>query len=77
MDTRSSGYHTLICEVLLLTYSDLACKGRKGGENFKNRQDALTFIESAWFDFLCEAIDLDADRVRSNLIKAILNRTAT
>lgn len=70
MDKKLPGYQALICEILLLTYSDLKYKGRKGGENFKNRQNALAFIESAWFNFLCESIGLDADQMRSKLIES-------
>ncbi len=38
-----SGYYLLASEILLLTCEDLELKTRKGGGNFKNRQNALAF----------------------------------
>lgn len=54
-----AGYTELICELLLLTLSDIKVRSKKGGGNFQKRQEALTFIETEWFETLCIAIDMD------------------
>lgn len=65
-----SGYRQLVCEMLLLTHHDLQRRGRTGGINFQRRQDALAFVESAWFEQLCGMVDLEPERVRKSLMRA-------
>lgn len=66
----SFGYRVLVCEILIQTYFDLKIKARKGGRNFQTRQEALTFLKTAWFETLCTAIDLDPSIVRKEMLRA-------
>ena len=58
------GYAQLIRELLILTYHDLNNRQRTGGRNFQHRQEALAFLQTEWFEYLCTSIDLDPDYVR-------------
>ncbi len=42
----NQGYTSLILEVLLLTKSDLKMCSKKQGEFFRNKHEALIFVES-------------------------------
>lgn len=67
---HTTGYEDLVYEILLLTHFDLKQRGRKGGQNFRNRQDALAFMESQWFETLCHSVDLEPHTVKMNLMRA-------
>ncbi len=58
------GYYLLIQEMLLLTKSDLKIRAKRTGQYFQIKQDALSFIQTEWFEALCFAVDLDPDAVR-------------
>jgi len=62
------GYYQLIREMLLLTRSDLKIREKKKGQHFQIRQDALTFINTEWFESICFAVDLDPDAVRESFL---------
>jgi hypothetical protein len=64
----TSGYHELIHEILLTTYWDLQQRARKGGQIFRYRQDALAFLETEWFETLCQAVDLNPSLVKRSMI---------
>lgn len=72
---RLSGYYHLIYEILLITHFDLKQRARKGGRNFQDRQDALAFLETEWFEILCITVDLDHSRVRDSFISTSNNRS--
>lgn len=65
-----TGYKDLICELLLLTLSDVKMRSKKGGEHFQKRQEALAFLESEWFEELCIAVDLDPLTTKTCMIRA-------
>lgn len=65
-----AGYTELICELLLLTFSDVKMRSKKGGKNFQKRQEALAFLETEWFETLCVAVDLDPLAVKHCVIQA-------
>jgi hypothetical protein len=68
-----AGYCHLIREILMLTRSDLKIDAKKKGLHFMIRQDALSFIQTEWFEFLCIAMDLNAEPFgRSFFIPRIL-----
>lgn len=62
------GYYRLIREILLLTRSDLKIRAKRRGHFFRNRQDALRFIYSEWFECLCYTVNLDPDAVRDSFL---------
>lgn len=68
----TSGYYHLILEILMLAHFDLKNRERKGGVNFQYRHDALTFIETEWFEMLCEAVNLDPSWIRKGLIQSTI-----
>lgn len=63
-----AGYEKLIQEMLILTKQDLKIRSRKKGRFFQVRQDALTFIDTEWFEALCMAVQLDPEAVRHRLL---------
>jgi hypothetical protein len=64
----NQGYTNLILDVLLLTKSDLKMRSKKQGAFFQNKHEALTFVESEWFEALCIAVRLDPDAARERLL---------
>ena len=62
------GYAQLVRELLILTYQDLHNRQRRGGRHFQHRQEALAFLHTEWFEYLCASIDLDPDYVRKRFI---------
>ncbi|WP_276357656.1 hypothetical protein [Cohnella caldifontis] len=66
---NTSGYIHLVHEILLTTHWDLQLRARKGGQNFRHRQDALAFLDTEWFETLCQSVDLNPSCVRKNLIR--------
>ena len=54
------GYQALIGELLILTYLDVKPRAKKGGRYFQIRQEALSFLDTPWFETLCAAIELDS-----------------
>lgn len=72
-----SGYSQLICELLLLTYQDINNRERRGGRHFQYRQEALAFIETEWFEFLCLSVNLDPDYVRNSFLRNSVGKKRT
>lgn len=69
-----SGYKELICEILLITWFDLRHRERKGGSNDRHRREALAFLKTAWFEYLCLSIDLNPNQVMSRLLESSVNQ---
>ncbi|KKC47799.1 hypothetical protein CA600_05280 [Paenibacillus sp. VTT E-133280] len=65
----NEGVRTLICEILILTYLDISPRPKKGGKNFQNRQEALAFLNTAWFEVLCAGIELEPEIVRRKMLQ--------
>lgn len=63
------GYRDLACEILVQTCLDLLDKRRKGGRNFQNKQDALAFLHTDWFEELCYFLELDPSHTRMKIIQ--------
>lgn len=61
------GYRELACAILYQAYLDMELKGRRGGFNFRCRQDALAFLDSKWFEQLCLELDLNEYVIRRSL----------
>jgi len=68
------GYYHLIREILLLTRSDLKIRSKKKGQYFQIRQEALLFIDTEWFESLCDSVGLDPDAARERLLYSNLDR---
>ncbi|WP_274651931.1 hypothetical protein [Paenibacillus humicola] len=68
------GYRAMICELLMQTYGDLTPRAKKGGRNFQIRQEALTFLDSSWFETLCAAVELDPGSVRRRMLQTSVSR---
>ncbi|MFO7245329.1 MAG: hypothetical protein FWJ62_06795 [Thermaerobacter sp.] len=56
----------LVAAVLQRTYRDLASGPRGNGHDVsaKDYRDARAFVETGWFDTLCECLNLDAEETR-------------
>jgi hypothetical protein len=67
------GYRTLVCELLILTYFDLKPRSKKGGKHFQTRQEALSFLNTAWFETLCAAIELEPGIVRRKMLQVSIS----
>jgi hypothetical protein len=39
-----------------------------------NREDAVSFLFSPWFDLICEALDLDLEQVRDRILDKEVRR---
>ncbi|MEX2460637.1 MAG: hypothetical protein WD469_04955 [Paenibacillaceae bacterium] len=62
------GYRTLVCELLILTYFDLKPRSKKRGKNFQNRQEAVSFLNTSWFETLCAVVEMEPGIVRKKLL---------
>lgn len=58
----------MILQLLMITKSDLQIKSNRKGELYKQRQEALEFVQSEWFEALCMAMKLDPSAVRERLM---------
>ena len=56
----------LVAAVLQRTYRDLASGPRGNGHDVsaKDYRDARAFVDTGWFDTLCEFLSLDAEETR-------------
>lgn len=67
----SVGYRDLACQILVQTYNDLNAPADRGGQYFRVRQEALSFLYTEWFETLCNCIDLDPSYVRREMLRAL------
>ncbi|MEX2105087.1 MAG: hypothetical protein WD907_07175 [Bacilli bacterium] len=64
----SKGHRYMILHVLLLTKNDLQIKTNRKGRNAYNRQEALAFIQTEWFETLCLSVQMEPSYVRARFI---------
>lgn len=72
--TVSHGYRYLVCGIMVQTFFDLQTRARRGGRHFQTRQEALSFLESSWFETLCTSINLDPSYVKKEMLQGSVNK---